>query len=129
MGTAIVETTVAQVSGQFTQTALAAPTDTPAPTEAQATVPAVTLPTLANGPSATVNPATLPTFSFVNTPVVSNTLAAGVTALPTSTLNTSAGQPSTAFGCNDAIFVGENLPDGSVVKAGAEFAKSWEIKK
>jgi hypothetical protein len=129
MNTAIVGTTVAQLSGQFTQTAQAAPTNTPASTEAVATIPTVALPTLANsGPNATVNPAALPTFSFVNTPVVGNTLAAGATALVTPIPNTSSGQPSTAFGCNDGLFIGENLPDGSVIKSGADFAKSWEIK-
>ncbi len=126
MNTAIVGTTVAQLSGQFTQTAIAAPTNTPAPTEAQAAVPTVSLPTLTNagGATPTVDPAALPTFSFVNTPVVSNTLAPGVTP----TLNTSTGSQSTAFGCNDGLFIGENLPDGSVIKSGAGFAKSWEIK-
>src|SRR5512141_2990022 len=65
MNTAIVGTTVAQLSGQFTQTALAAPTNTPVPTETQATPP--TLPSLA-ATSATLDAAALPTFSFVNTP-------------------------------------------------------------
>ena len=127
MNTAIVGTTVAQLSGQFTQTALAAPTNTPAPTETQSTVPTAALPTLANGPTATLNPAALPTFSFVNTPVAGNTLAAGVTPLVTPISNNS-GQVGTAFGCNDGLFIGENLPDGSVIKTGADFAKSWEIK-
>ena len=125
VNTAIVGTTVAQLAGQLTQTALAAPTNTPAPTEAQANVPTLTLPTLdASVASPTINPAALPTFSFVNTPVVVNTLAPGLTP----TLNTSSGQPSTAFGCNDGLFIGEDLPDGSVVKADKQFTKSWEIR-
>jgi len=95
VNTAIVGTTIAQLSGQLTQTALAAPTNTPAPTEAPANVPTLVLPTLDTSvASPTINPAALPTFSFVNTPVVANTLAPGITP----TLNTSSGQPSTAFG-------------------------------
>ena len=92
MNTAIVGTTVAQLSGQFTQTALAAPTNTPAPINTQAAVPTLALPTLAGSSAAspTLDAAALPTFSFVNTqvPAATSASAGGVAtqapALPTS---------------------------------------------
>jgi hypothetical protein len=33
----------------------------------------------------------------------------------------------TKAGCNDGAFVGETLPDKSVVTAGKDFTKAWEI--
>ena len=139
VNTAIVGTTVAQLSGQFTQTALAAPTNTPASIETLASVPTLALPTLAgdisSGTSPTVDAAALPTFSFVTTPGTNNTITsgltpfAGVTPLATAAQNISSGQPaSTASGCNDSLFVTETLPDGSSVVAGNGFTKAWEIK-
>src|SRR5512141_2119106 len=68
MNTAIVGTTVAQLSGQFTQTALAAPTNTPLPTNTVAAPPTFALPSLA-ATSATLDVAAIPTFSFSNTSV------------------------------------------------------------
>ena len=123
MNTAIVGTTVAQLSGQFTQTALAAPTNTSTPTETQSTVPTAALPTLANGPTATLNPAALPTFSFVNTPVAGATQAPG--------LPTSPAQPTVSLGdeCNNSIYVADiTIPDGTILKPGEDFTKVWRIK-
>jgi len=125
MGTAIVETTVAQLSGQFTQTAIAAPTNTPTPTETQATPPTLSLPTLgtSTGPTATVNPAALPTFSFVNTAVTGATQPV--------TLPTSQAQVTSALGdsCNNAVFEGDiTIPDGETVKPGTDFQKIWAIR-
>ncbi len=124
MNTAIVGTTVAQLSGQFTQTAMAAPTNTTAPTEALATVPTVASPTLANsGPTPTVNPAALPTFSFVNTPVVGATQAP---SLPTSAAPATA---SLGDACNNSIFVADiTIPDGTILKPGEDFTKVWRIQ-
>src|SRR5258707_15474373 len=67
LSTALVGTTVAQLSVQFTQTALAVPTNTPVPTETISSVPTIALPTLGGVASPTLNAAALPTFSFVNT--------------------------------------------------------------
>jgi len=127
INTAVVGTTVAQLSGQMTQTALAAPISTPLPTFAlpateasdASALPTFALPTDANA---------LPTFSFVSTPSSSLTPVAGFTQLATSIPAGSSGSLNTASGCNDAQFVGETLPDGSVVKAGKDFTKTWEIK-
>jgi hypothetical protein len=117
--TAIVGTTVAQFSIQFTQTALAAPTSTPAPIETFASLPTLALATSA---IASPIPGALPTLSFNTTPV------AGFTPLATSIVPTSPGISSTPFDCNDAKFVSETLPDGSIVGAGSKFTQAWQIQ-
>ncbi len=128
MNTAIVGTTVAQLSGQFTQTALAAPT-TPAPTETIAAIPTTALPTLAetsSAPSPTVNAAALPTFSFVNTPV---TGGAATQALVLPTSQAPAGTASFNDSCNSLTFEGDaTIPDGTVLKPGFNFKKEWAVR-
>lgn len=119
INTAIVGTTVAQLSGQMTQTALALPTSTSLPTEQPANLPTFALPTLAAASPTTAG--ALPTISFNTTPV------AGLTSLPTSAISTSS-NTGTKVGCNDAMFISENLPDGSKVNAGKKFKKAWEIQ-
>ena len=114
INTAVVGTTVAQLAGQMTQTALVAPTSTP--------LPAAALPTFA---LPTENANALPTISFNSTPLSNPTPLAGFTQLATSV---PANSLSTASGCNDASFVGETLKDGSVIKAGEKFTKAWELK-
>lgn len=134
LNTAIVGTTVAQLSGQLTSTALISPTETPAPAETIANLPTLAvLPTqdLSGAPSPTLNVAALPTFSFVNTPVGGNvsTPVAGSTPLATAVPNlNSGGQPSTKNGCNDALYVSDTPPDGTVVTAGKEFQHAWELQ-
>jgi hypothetical protein len=125
MNTQVVGTTVAQISAQFTQTALAAPTNTPLPTNTS--IPA--LPTLdISGASPTVDVAALPTFSFVNTPVTLNTPSAGLTqivVLPTSQA------PTASLGdeCNNLAFEGDaSIPDGSILKPGEDFIKQWSVR-
>ena len=126
MNTAIVGTTVAQLSGQFTQTALAAPTNTPAPTNTQATVPTITLPTFAETssiPSPTLDAAALPTFSFVNTPV------AGVTQAPVLPTSQAAATVSLNDSCNSLTFEGDaSIPDGTVLAPGTNFKKQWAVR-
>jgi len=120
INTAIVGTTVAQLAVGFTQTALAQPTNTPAPTDTPATLPTFALPTQANGlPTAA---GALPTISFNTTPV------AGLTSLPTLAAPTTSSSSTTKVGCNDAMFVDENLKDGSVVHPGKKFTKIWQIQ-
>jgi Ig-like domain-containing protein len=134
INTAIVGTTVAQLSLQLTATALISPTETPAPTETIAGLPTLAaLPTqdLSGAPSPTVDVAALPTFSFVNTPVSgnANTPVVGLTPLATTVPNlNSGGQPSTKNGCNDALYIADSPKDGTVVEAGKEFKHSWELK-
>jgi len=117
MNTAIVGTTVAQLSVQFTETALAAPTDTATPTESPTSTPAN------NSSAPTTDAAALPTFSFNNTPVAGSTQ---VFVLPTS-----AAQATVALGdaCNNSVFEADvTIPDGTVLKPGFDFTKTWKIR-
>ena len=125
LSTALVGTTVAQLSVQFTQTALAMPTNTPVPTETQVIAPTLALPTLdtSGAPSPTLDAAALPTFSFVNTPVV------GATSAPV--LPTSAAPATAALGdaCNNLVFEGDvTIPDGETIKPGTNFQKIWAVR-
>ena len=121
VSTALVGTTIAQLSIQFTQTAAAQPTSTPAPTNAPVDLPTFALPTIAGAASPTTSGA-LPTISFNSTPLT------GITALPTLAAPTTASGSTTKVGCNDAMFVAENLPDGSKVSPGKKFKKVWQIQ-
>lgn len=131
INTAAVATAMGQISAQLTGTALAAPSATPQPTDTSLPLATFALPTAAGSPVAGGG---LPTVSFNNTaianttPNANTTPLAGFTQLVTSLPAGSSGQGSTASGCNDAAFVGESLPDGSVVAAGKKFTKSWELK-
>src|SRR5512134_1543712 len=92
INTAIVGTTVAQFSAQFTQTALAVPpTNTPLPTETPQDLPTFALPTV----------------SFNITP----TVAGAVTPLPgfTQIASPVASGPTQALGdaCNNSVFEGD----------------------
>jgi len=124
INTAAVATAMAQISAQLTQTALAAPTNTALPTDTPLSLATSALPVGAS-PTAGI-PGALPTLSFNTTP--NTTPLAGLTPLGTSIAPTSGGVGSTASGCNDAAFVGETLPDKSVVGAGKKFDKAWELK-
>lgn len=113
MNTAIVGTTIAQVSDQGTQTALAAPTNTSLPTDTP-----IPLPTLGQS---TADGSALPTFSLV-----SPTPGAGFTQLPpTSAVATQ----SSGDSCNNNAFEGDvTIPDGSVLDPGFDFQKIWKIR-
>lgn len=126
LNTAIVGTTVAQLSVQFTQTALAAPTKTTEPTATVTSLPAVNLPTL--DPAATTDVSALPTFSFVNTPVPgANTPATGFTQV--SVLPTSQATAALNDECNSLTFEGDaSIPDGTVLKPGFDFKKEWSVR-
>lgn len=125
INTAALATAMAQISAQQTQTALAGPSATALPTNSPIPLATFALPT-AGGPAPTGNAGALPTVSFNTTP--NTTPLAGFTAVVTAGAATSGGIGSTAAGCNDGAFVGETLPDKSVIKAGKEFTKAWEIK-
>jgi long-subunit fatty acid transport protein len=112
LSTALVGTTVAQLSVQLTQTALAAPTNTATPT--------ATVTTLATSP--------LPTFSFVNTPVPgANTPVTGLT--PVVVLPTPQATAALGDACNNNVFEGDvTIPDGTILKPGINFVKQWAIR-
>jgi hypothetical protein len=126
MSTALVGTTVAQLALQFTQTARAMPTNTATPTNTQASVPTLALPTLDTSgvASPTLDAAALPTFSFISTPVV-----AGATQAPV--LPTSAAQATASLGdaCNNAVFESDiTIPDGETLVPGTDVQKIWAIR-
>lgn len=122
INTAIVGTTVAQFSAQFTQTALAVPpaTNTPAPTNTPQDLPTFALPT-------TDTSGALPTVSFNVTP------GAAVTPLPGFTQLASPAAPAVtqALGddCNNSAFEGDvTIPDGTILKGGEDFQKVWKLR-
>jgi hypothetical protein len=120
INTAVVGTTVAQLSVQFTQTALAVPpTSTSLPTNTP-----LPLPTFDSSTSATTDPNALPTFS----------LNASATPLPgfTQIVSSPAGPVATAAqgdACNNNVFEGDvTIPDGTILKPGQDFQKVWAIR-
>ncbi|MGB7873706.1 MAG: NBR1-Ig-like domain-containing protein [Anaerolineales bacterium] len=116
--TAAAETVVAEFSLQQTQTALAAPTATPQPTNTTVATFAVVSPGAGSptAPSlsvATAGPGTQP---------------AVIATIPTAT---SIGALATQAGsvCMNSAFVADvTYPDGSVVKAGEWIIKTWSIQ-
>jgi len=134
MNTAIVGTTVAQLSVQFTQTALSAPTNTAMPTDTPSSLPTAALPTLpdASVASPTLDASALPTFSFANTPITAaNTPIAGSTPVVLPTAQPVQGQATAALGdaCSNNAFEGDvTIPDGTTLKPGFDFQKVWKIR-
>ena len=113
ISTAAVETAVAQLSLQFTQTAQAAPTSTTLPTNTPISLPTFSLPTAAGG---------LPTVSFNTTPVAGVTQLASPAAPPAATL-------SLGDACNNSVYEADlTIPDGTVLKPGQDFKKVWQFK-
>ena len=125
INTAIVGTTVAQLSIQFTQTALAQPSATPAPTDT------ATVPTFALATSAIASPTTsgvIPTISFNTTPVA-NTPIAGFTQLASPAPAGGVATQVLGDSCNNAVFGGDvTVADGTVMKPGQDFEKVWTVR-
>jgi hypothetical protein len=129
INTAAVETAMGQLSAQFTQTAMAAPTSTTLPTNTAISLPTFALPGAATGSPVAASSA-LPTVSFNSTPV---TPQAQTTALPGFTALPTAGStgPTASLGdsCNNSSFVSDvTVPDGTVLPPGQNFDKVWEVK-
>jgi len=129
INTAIVGTTIAQLSGQFTQTALAMPqaTNTPLelptfalPTDASQELPTFALPTADTGGA-------LPTVSFASTPVGAlTTPIPGFTQLPSPV---PAVTQALGDECHNSVFEGDvTIPDGTVIKGGEDFQKIWKVR-
>jgi len=108
-------TALAQINDQMTQTAQAIPpTPLPSPTTAPLSLPTIQLP-----PGVTA-------FAPAGTQLAFPTLAAG---LPTATkVPSGAGTGSTAVGCNDALFLQETIPDGTVMSPNKTFDKVWQFQ-
>ena len=126
INTAAVETAMGQLSAQFTQTAMVAPTSTTLPTNTALSLPTFALPGAATGSPVAASSA-LPTVSFNSTPVAQGTPLPGFTALPTA----AAAGPTTSLGdaCNNSEFISDvTIPDGSVLEPGKNFEKIWQVK-
>jgi hypothetical protein len=128
INTAAVETAMGQLSAQFTQTALAAPTATTLPTNTAISLPTFALPGAVTASPAAGNSA-LPTVSFNSTPVTqNNTPLPGFTALPTAAGSTG---PTASLGdaCNNSEFISDvTVPDGTTLAPGTNFQKVWQVK-
>jgi len=127
INTAAVATAMGQIFAQFTQTALAAPTNTPPPTVTPLPLVTSALPTAAGGAAPTAGvPGALPTLSFNTTP--NTTQVAGFTPVS----GTSVAPVSTAVlgdSCNNSIYIADvTYPDGTVVKPGTNFKKIWRVQ-
>jgi len=114
INTAIVGTTIAQFSAQFTQTALAVP-PTPVPTNTPQE-----LPTTDNGAIPTVSFEITPTIEGVASPLPAFTQVASPVPAATQALGNS---------CFNAVFEGDiTIPDGTEVKGGETLQKVWKIR-
>ena len=122
INTAAVATAMGQLSAQFTQTALAAPTNTSISTNTAQSLPTFALPTAGAGtPVAT---GALPTVSFNST---ATTPLAGFTPLASPVAP--AATTSLGDSCNNNVFEGDvTIPDGSVLEPGQDFVKIWAVR-
>ena len=122
ISTAAVETAIAQLSLQFTQTAQAAPTSTSLPTNTPISLPTFSLPTTAAGSPAPTTAGGLPTVSFNTTPLAGVTQLASPAAPPAATV-------SLGDACNNSIYLADlTIPDGTVLKPGEDFKKVWQFQ-
>src|SRR5687768_4318950 len=117
ISTAAVETAIAQLSLQFTQTAQAAPTSTSLPTNTP-----ISLPTTAAGSPAPTTAGGLPTVSFNTTPLTGITQLASPAAPPAATV-------SLGDACNNSIYLADlTIPDGTEIRPGVDFKKVWSFQ-
>ena len=122
INTAAVATAMGQISAQLTQTALAAPTNTPPPSVTPLPLVTSAVPSATGGVAPTAG---LPTLSFNSTP--NTTQAVGFTPI-----GTSVAPVSTAVlgdSCNNSSYIADvTYPDNTVVKPGADFQKVWRVQ-
>lgn len=124
INTAAVETAMGQLSAQFTQTALAAPTATSISTNTALPLPTFALPTGAAGSPTAVSGA-LPTVSFNST---ATTPLAGFTPLATQVAPAGT-KVSLGDSCNNSEYVADvTIPDNTQLKPGEDFFKVWRVK-
>lgn len=127
INTAAVATAMGQLSAQFTQTALAGPTATTAPTSTAVNLPTFALPTTGTVSTTTgalpTTSGALPTLSFNTTPV------AGFTQLASPAAPVGGATQSLGDACNNSAFEADvTIPDNTVLKPGENFQKIWAIK-
>lgn len=124
INTAAVATAMGQLSAQFTQTALAAPTNTTLPTNTALPLPSFALPTAGAGSPAPTTSGALPTVSFNTTPT---TPLPGFTALASPVAP--AATTSLGDACNNSAFEADvTIPDFSEMEPGRNFVKTWRIR-
>ena len=122
INTAAVATAMGQLSAQFTQTALAAPSATAISTNTALSLPTFALPTTGGASPTAGGP--LPTLSFNTTPT---TPIAGFTALASPAAPAATG--SLGDSCNNSAFEGDvTIPDGSILEPGINFQKVWALR-
>lgn len=127
INTAAVETAMAQLAAQFTQTALVAPTITTLPTNTALPLPTFALPTAGAGTGSPTASGVLPTVSFNSTPT---TPLPGFTPLPTAASGGSTA-PTASLGdaCDNSAYVSDvTIPDGTVLAPGVNFDKVWAVQ-
>jgi len=121
INTAAVATAMGQISAQLTQTALAAPSSTPMPTDTSLPLATFALPTSAAG--SPVAGGALPTVSFNNTPNTNTTPLAGFTPIAP------AATTSLGDACNNSVYIADvTIPDNSEIKPGVDFKKIWRVQ-
>ncbi len=135
INTAAVATAMGQISAQLTQTALAAPSSTPMPTDSPIPLATFALPTSAAG--SPVAGGGLPTVSFNSTPSTNTntTPLAGFT--PIGSPIAPAATQSLGDACNNNVFVADvTIPDGTIFqdsnpkggRPGSDFKKVWRVQ-
>jgi hypothetical protein len=120
INTAAVGTAMGLIAGQLTQTAQAAPTSTPPPTDTPLSLATLSLPTAGASPTGGV-PGTPPTISFSTTPIAGFTpVGIGSPVAPTAALGDA---------CNNSVYIADvTYPDNSVIKPGTNFEKVWRVQ-
>jgi hypothetical protein len=124
INTAAVATAMGQISAQLTQTALAAPSNTPAPTDTALPLATFALPTSGSGSPV---PGGLPTVSFNSTPNSNNPPLAGFT--PIGSPVAPAATTSLGDACNNSVYIADvTYPDNTEIKPGVDFEKIWRVQ-
>jgi hypothetical protein len=119
INTAAVATAMGQISAQLTETALAAPSSTPLPTDTPIPLATFALPTAAAG--SPVPGGALPTVSFNTTP--NTTPLAGFTPIAP------AATTSLGDACNNSVYIADvTYPDNTEIKPGTDFKKIWRVQ-
>ena len=122
INTAAVGTAMGQIAAQLTETAAAAPTNTPLPTDTPLSLATFALPPAASPTGGASG--TLPTVSFNTTP--NTTPLAGFTPVVASPAGPTA---SLGDACNNNVFIADTtIPDGTVIKPGINFEKKWRVQ-
>ena len=133
INTAAVATAMGQISAQLTQTALAAPSSTPLPTDTAIPLATFALPT--TGAGSPPPGGGLPTVSFNTTPSTNTTPLAGFT--PIGSPGAPAATQSLGDACNNNVFVADvTIPDGTIFqdsnprggRPGSDFQKIWRVQ-